>query len=76
MKTVRALAVVIDKETKKEIDSFEFTFDWYGVAFIGNSTMSCFYAKLEALKIFEQKQKYQPNLRKHQNYYIDAIVID
>lgn len=77
MKLLKTLAVIVDRKTKTEIDSFEFDFeDHFAYDSVDpNISIAYMYAKCRALNFFEQKQKYQPNLRKHKDYYVDCVFL-
>lgn len=68
MKTTTIIALVSSREDRKVL--YEFSFD----------TTECYLSQnfivYLAVREFEEKQKYQPNLRKLQNWYIEAIIDD
>lgn len=73
MQEYQALAIIVDRETNKELYSFEFTCHF--VSKYSSEDFMLSVAKEQALKIFEEKQKYQPNLKKYQNYFVDCVFI-
>ncbi len=75
MKSFKTLAVVIDRKSGSEIDSFEFDYETSWGYDNKDSLSARISARGAALDIFEQKQKYQPNLRKHKDYYIDCVFL-
>ena len=75
MKLLKTLAVIVDRKSGAEIDSFEFDFKSYWGYIDKDSLAARIDARAEALGIFEQKQKYQPNLRKHKDYYVDCVFL-
>ncbi|UNY40470.1 hypothetical protein KLEP7_gp39 [Pseudaeromonas phage vB_PpeM_ KLEP7] len=75
MKSFKTLAVIIDRKSGVEIDSFEFDYELSWGYEDKDSLCTRISARGEALDIFEQKQKYQPNLRKHKDYYVDCVFL-
>lgn len=64
MKDKKHLCIVIDRNTRLEIkDYIVESSDWY-------------YARHKAARLFEQDQQYQPNLRKHTEWYVDSCELE
>ena len=57
------LALVLDKKTEKEIAEFQIEAE------------STWWAKHKVACEFSDKQKWQPNLRKHTDWYVDAVAL-
>lgn len=54
------LCLILDKETKAEIAEYTVL------------ALDDYFAKSIAAYSFETAQRYQPNLRRHQNWFVDA----
>lgn len=76
-KVLRTLAVIVDRKSGKEVDSFEFDFeDHFAYDFIDpNTSIAHMYAKGQAMRVFEEKQKYQPRLRKIGDWFVDCVFL-
>ena len=54
------LCLVIDRETGRELAEYM------------PDAADDYFARHMAARMFENDQKYQPNLRKHKNWYVDS----
>jgi hypothetical protein len=62
---VTHLCVILDKDTGKEITSYEIVVDgrfqdWYNARHIARAR-------------FEEEQKYKPNMRRYTNWAVDSV---
>jgi len=68
------LCVVIDKATKNEIHSFEFSIDVNPVRIKSGWGMDD--VMFRAVDMFRELQKYQKSLRNQKNWYVDCCFLD
>jgi glutaredoxin 2 len=59
-KQTRYLCMVIDRYSGKDLAEFEV------------DASNEYFAKHKARSLFEERQKYQPRLRKHEDWYVDS----
>lgn len=57
------LALILEKPTGKEIAEFRV------------DASDAYFAQCLAAAEFEAKQRYQPRLRKHTNWYVDVVAL-